>query len=82
LIYMPRPVSKQTQKERAERAARDLDLGALRAVLDEAQNPPPDGAADGSLGDLQWNALNSIWTQASGLAVTFAAAKKVGLKLD
>jgi hypothetical protein len=78
---MPRPV-KATQKERAEKAASDLDLAALRIVLNEAQNPPPDGTADGTLSDEQWTALNSVWIQASSLALTFAAAKKLGLKLD
>lgn len=51
--------SKPTQRQRAEAALAAQDVDALDAVLGEAQNGPPDGAADGSLTEKQWNALRT-----------------------
>jgi hypothetical protein len=35
-------------------------IRALDAILDEAQNDPPDGAADGSIPELRWITLRRL----------------------
>jgi len=35
-------------------------LARLRDVLADAQNPPPGGAADGSIDEPLWNALRAV----------------------
>lgn len=38
----------------------EFDLEALQNVLGAAQNPPPDGEADGSLGEGEYNKARAI----------------------
>lgn len=37
-------------------------IRALREIVEDAQNGPPDGAADGSIDEALWNELKSIVT--------------------
>ena len=58
----------KSQRGQARRHVAALDanprdaeaLRLLRDVLDEAQNPCPEGAADGSIPEPLWNALRAV----------------------
>jgi hypothetical protein len=74
------------QLERARDAVRRIaSLGArvedcrkeLEAVLGEAQNGPPDGAADGTIGADAFTSLRALERQASYFASSLAGAAKV-----
>jgi hypothetical protein len=41
----------------------------LSKLLDESQNPPPDGGSDGTIGEVQYNQLRSIEKATRGLLV-------------
>jgi hypothetical protein len=68
-----------TQQERAN-AARDivnelypkLDEARceLRKVLDEAQNPPPEGQSDGSMTEVQWKQHRAVKKALDDLILT------------
>lgn len=74
------------QLARAEAIARAIALASgpnqkrlasdLGAVLDEAQNGPPDGMADGSISAERWTALRGIEAHARGRTVGQAAQQQ------
>lgn len=75
-----------TQKSRAIEAVKALvpdieQIQTLADALDEAQNPPPEGAADGSLNLHQWNALRRVERAAAALREYIVAAERAGLLL-
>lgn len=47
-----------------DRLSRELSI-----VLDEAQNAPPDGTADGTIGEVQYGQLHSIQKAAGRLTM-------------
>ena len=84
-----RKARSMTQLERAIRAwfevsttqvedmAGSTAIAELETVLGEAQNGPPDGAADGTLSTAQWTALRDVQRAASMLAAAHLAATRV-----
>ena len=62
-----RPRSKVQQRDRAARLVKEIAgridrelVRDLKRVVDEAQNPPPEGCADGSISEEEWCALRDI----------------------
>ena len=73
-----RRVCTETQLARATAARQKLqDLfpriaeakDELQRVVDEAQNRPPDGAADGTIDDVKWRQLSSVVKGANNLLI-------------
>ncbi len=75
---LPVPAAVGNQRERARvalgrlysNAVDSAALAALRDVLDDAQNGPPDGEADGSIDEVMWTGL-------SRMADAFAEVQRV-----
>lgn len=67
-----------TQRERASRIVKEIrthfaELARLKdelsIVLDDAQNDPPHGDRDGSIGETEYGQLRSIWKATGNLLV-------------
>lgn len=76
------PTEKMTQLDRALRALATLqptgpELAAAKVlsdIVDEAQNSPPDGGSDGSIGVTQWYAMRLVTVTFANFHEAVAAA--------